>query len=115
MAAESLGYGTVFIALYSNPCRVAEILGLPELVLPIVGLCVGRPAEKPGPRPRQPREVFAASNGYVELRRELVEAVAGLYGAKTAKLYSHVLGEGGYYDSVGRRLYECARARGFRL
>jgi FMN reductase [NAD(P)H] len=115
VVAESLGYGTVFIALYSNPCRVADILNLPELVLPVIGLCVGRPAEKPEPRPRQPMEVFAAFNRYVELREDLIEALAGMYGANTFKLYSHVLGEGGYYDSVSRRLYECARARGFRL
>ncbi len=53
LAAESLGYGITFIAVYSNPCRVAEILGLEEYVVPVVGIALGRPAESPGPRPRQ--------------------------------------------------------------
>ena len=115
LAAESLGYGTVFIALYSNPCRVAEILRLPELVLPIVGLCVGRPAEKPGLKPRHPMEAFAATNSYIGLGDAVVEALASLYGEKTVKLYRHVLGRGGYYESVGRRLLDCLERRGFRL
>ncbi|ABM80862.1 nitroreductase family protein [Hyperthermus butylicus] len=115
LAAESLGYGIVFIALYSNPCRIAEILNLPEQVLPVVGLCVGRPAEKPSPKPRQPREVFAAENRYIALDEEAARKVAYVFGEKTQRIYSYVLSKGGYYEQVTRRLLECARRRGFRI
>lgn len=47
LAAEDLGYGVAFIAIYSNPCKVAEIIGAPEFTLPAVGLVVGKPGENP--------------------------------------------------------------------
>jgi nitroreductase len=113
LAAEELGYGIVFVALYSNPCRIAEILGLPELVVPIVGLAVGKPAEKPRLRPRHPREAFVSENTYVE-GGGLGEKVASTYGERASRLLSYVLSSDGYYERVTQELLNCIKQRGFK-
>jgi len=108
LAAEELGYGVAFIAVYGNPCSVAETLHLPQGVLPVVGLAIGRPAERPGPRPRQPPEAFWGRNRYPNLPpRAMAEAVAGVYGGRAARLYRHVLAAGGYYERVSSVLERC--------
>ena len=53
VALESLGYGTCYIGGLRNDLpAVHEVLGTPEGVWPIFGLCIGRPAESPESRPR---------------------------------------------------------------
>lgn len=55
LAAESVGLGGVFIGGIRNDIvRVAELLGIPGLVLPLFGLCLGWPADRPGIKPRMP-------------------------------------------------------------
>ena len=55
IAFESMGYGICYIGgLRNHIDGVDELLGLPEGVYPLYGLCVGVPAEEPGPRPRLP-------------------------------------------------------------
>jgi len=57
IAFESLGYGVCYIGgLRNHIAEVDELLELPEGVYPLYGLCVGVPAEEPGPRPRLPME-----------------------------------------------------------
>lgn len=111
LAAEEMGYGVVYIALYSNPCVVADALGLPSHVVPVVALALGRPAERPKPRPRQPsRAVYRLGGGYEA--DSLAEELAQHHGSAVLR---HVLGRGGYYEEVGGRLAECLRSRGFEL
>lgn len=46
VAAEALGYGICYIGgLRNNPDLIAEMLGLPPLVMPVFGMTLGRPAE----------------------------------------------------------------------
>lgn len=53
LAFEALGYGTCFIGGLRNRLpEVDRLLEIPEGVLPLFGLCVGRPASNPGQRPR---------------------------------------------------------------
>ncbi|MDF2836031.1 MAG: reductase [Paenibacillus sp.] len=55
VAAESLGYGTVYIGgIRNNPQAATDLLELPPLVYPVFGLCVGVPAQDPDIRPRLP-------------------------------------------------------------
>ena len=114
LAAERLGYGITFIALYSNPCRVAEILGLPSLVVPVVGLTIGIPAESPGLRPRHPLHTIYSENTYSPGPRERGLGVAGTYGGKGRRLFEAVLARGAYYDKVAEALAQCLRRKGFR-
>ncbi len=55
LAAESLGLGICYIGSIRNqPRQVIELLGLPRLTFPLVGMTVGWPATPPKVRPRLP-------------------------------------------------------------
>jgi FMN reductase (NADPH) len=65
VAAESLGLGIVYIGGIRNQIdEVSELLGLPELVWPVFGMCVGYPAAPTGQRPRLPLQTVLHHNGY---------------------------------------------------
>lgn len=64
-AAESAGLGGVFIGgIRNDPEAVVEQLGLPELAVPLVGLCLGWPAEAPPIKPRLPLELVLHQDRY---------------------------------------------------
>ena len=53
LAAESLGLGICYIgSIRNNTQAVIELLGLPRLVFPVVGMTVGWPKVPPAVRPR---------------------------------------------------------------
>jgi FMN reductase (NADPH) len=55
LAAEALGLGICYIGSIRNqPREVIELLGLPRLAFPLVGMTVGWPATPPRLRPRLP-------------------------------------------------------------
>lgn len=112
LVAEQLGYGVTFIAIYADACRVADILGTPRYVLPVVGLTIGKPAEHPEPRPRQPVEALVSTEKYGGIN-DKVEAL--LRDDKIANKYLDVfkltLAPNGYYDEVSRNLWECLKQR----
>ncbi|MGA2784468.1 MAG: NADPH-dependent oxidoreductase [Candidatus Bathyarchaeia archaeon] len=55
LAAESLGLGICYIGgIRDNPREVIDLLALPRLVFPVMGMTVGWPAAKPRVRPRLP-------------------------------------------------------------
>ena len=55
VAAESMGLGTVYLgSLLRGPQRTIELLKLPRMTFPILGLLVGRPLQDPPYRPRLP-------------------------------------------------------------
>ena len=55
LAAESLGLGMCYIgSIRNNTTRVIELLELPRLVFPVVGMTLGWPAAQPLVRPRLP-------------------------------------------------------------
>lgn len=57
LAAESLGLGICYIgAIRNNPQAVIELLALPRLTFPLVGMTVGWPAHTPHIKPRLPLE-----------------------------------------------------------
>lgn len=65
ISAESLGLGGCYIGAIRNQIAdVAEILGLPELVYPVFGLCLGYPAQDPEPKPRLPLPVVLKQERY---------------------------------------------------
>jgi FMN reductase (NADPH) len=55
LAAESMGYGICMIGgVRNHPEKIIEIMGLPEKVFPVTGLCVGIPAKTNPIKPRLP-------------------------------------------------------------
>ncbi len=53
LAAESLGLGICYLgSIRNNTQAVIDLLKLPRLVFPVVGMTVGRPAARPIVRPR---------------------------------------------------------------
>ncbi|WNS41849.1 oxygen-insensitive NADPH nitroreductase [Paenibacillus sp. MMS20-IR301] len=65
VAAESLGLGIVYIGGIRNEiAKAAELLGLPELVYPVFGMCLGYPAAVNGVRPRLPLAAVLHHNRY---------------------------------------------------
>jgi FMN reductase (NADPH) len=67
IAAESLGLGVVYIGgIRNNPAEVSQLLGLPRLVYPVFGMCVGMPDQEPLHRPRLPQEAVYHENRYTD-------------------------------------------------
>ncbi len=65
IAAESLGYGTVYIgSLRNDAAKVSELLGLPNHVVPLFGVAVGIPDQQPGKKPRLPMDAVFHRNTY---------------------------------------------------
>jgi len=65
VAAESLGYGICYIgAIRNDIAKTAALLGLPERVVPLFGMCIGRPDQEPLSRPRLPVEAILHENRY---------------------------------------------------
>ena len=64
-AFESLGYGICYIGgIRSDLPRLDALLQLPEGVYPLFGLCVGKPAQDPSPRPRLPLDAVLMHDRY---------------------------------------------------
>ena len=68
IAAEALGYGTGFIGgVQKDAKRIAQILGCPSFVFPIVGLTLGVIERLPEPRKRLPTAATFHEDAYHEL------------------------------------------------
>jgi len=65
VAAESLGYGICYIGAVRNDiAKTAALLGLPQRVVPLFGMCIGRPDQQPLLRPRLPVRAVLHENRY---------------------------------------------------
>ena len=65
VAAESLGLGTLFFgSLLNDPDQVIQLLDLPELTFPVVGVGLGYPAQNPQLKPRLPLNLKIFTDRY---------------------------------------------------
>jgi FMN reductase (NADPH) len=96
LAAEALGYGTVYIGNIGDQCdAVAALLGLPPRVIPLYGIAMGIPAENPPTRPRLDKELVFHRNKYsAPTEQQLVQAIVHM---------SQQLEEEGYYRKYTKR------------
>ena len=90
IAAESLGYGTVYIgSLRNDAAKVSELLALPNHVVPLFGVAVGIPDQQPGKKPRLPMDAVFHRNTYTNddtMRRLLSQyenETSAYYGERT--------------------------------
>ena len=94
VAAESLGLGTVPIGdVRKNALEIVHELQLPEYVFPMLGLCIGYPAEETGLKPRFPQQaVFFEETYKTDLKDKLAEYDV---------IYAHYLKERPWNNRVG--------------
>lgn len=65
IAFEAMGYGICYVGGLRNDLPAVDaLLGLPDGVYPLYGLCVGRPDQEPAPRPRLPAEAVCMKDRY---------------------------------------------------
>ncbi|WP_392566558.1 oxygen-insensitive NADPH nitroreductase [Utexia brackfieldae] len=89
VAAESLGLGCVYIGGIRNKIdEVTTLLGLPQFVLPLFGLCIGYPAQDPELKPRLPKALVFFENHYQPIDKPLLaqydETMAHYYQARSS-------------------------------
>lgn len=64
-AAESIGLGTMFMGSILNDAeKICDLLGLPELTFPVVGLGIGYPNQEPQLKPRMSNALKVFENQY---------------------------------------------------
>jgi len=67
IAAESEGLGIVYIGgLRNQIANVSELLGLPDKVYPVFGLCIGYPDQNPEVKPRLPLPMVLKQDTYTD-------------------------------------------------
>ncbi|MGM0396436.1 MAG: NADPH-dependent oxidoreductase [Bacillota bacterium] len=65
VAAESMGLGVNYLgSILNDPERICEILELPELTFPVVGLSFGYPNQEPQLKPRMDMKFRLFENSY---------------------------------------------------
>ena len=126
-AAELAGYGTVYLGSILNDVeKMIEILNLPELTFPVVGLGLGMADQKPALKPRMPREAnvfddeYSTFDNYHELLEDYDEEMNQYYDLRSPnyplpKFTDQVVGRLQMKDEKRSALVEIAKAQGFHL
>jgi nitroreductase len=112
VAAESLGWGTVYVgAVRNNPVAIAAELGLPPRAFAVVGLAIGRPDpdEQAGVKPRLPQSAVVHREQYDPAASS--DGVA-VYGARLSDYYDAYGIEHEWTASVARRWKDAAGLNG---
>lgn len=103
VAAESLGFGAVFVgAVRNSPDRLSTLLGLPDAAFPVVGVAVGRPnaANRSQVKPRLPQSVIRSDERYRPADPGDIEAYD-----TTMRTFNESQGRrGGWLDAVVARV-----------
>lgn len=84
--AELAGFGTVYFgSILNNVPKMIELLGLPELTFPMLGLGIGVPNQEPQAKPRMPKEAnifedsYKVFDSYMDLLEEYDEEMGQYY------------------------------------
>lgn len=73
-AAESFGLGTVYLgSILNDPERICEVLELPELTFPVIGLGIGYPNQSPQLKPRMDMKFRVFENKYMPITNYVEE------------------------------------------
>ncbi len=88
LAAESLGMGGVYIGgIRNNPEIVGNLLGLPDEVYPVFGMCLGYPDQEPAVKERLPQSLVHHIDRYAQMDPDKLEAyderISAYYDART--------------------------------
>ena len=90
-AAESLGLGAVYLGSILNDSeKICEILQLPQLTFPVIGLGIGYPNQEPQLKPRMDMKFrvfenqYNAFNNYLEELKDYDEEMQTYYDLRDA-------------------------------
>lgn len=106
-AAESLGLGTVCIGgIRNNPQGMIDLLGLPEYVYPVVGLCIGEPDEQVKQKPRMPKSAVVFNETYnTDLHDTLAEYDETITNYMTERGSDQVHNWSGFISHIYNKVY----------
>lgn len=99
IGAESSGLGGCYIgAIRNRIAEVDELLGLPNLVYPVFGMCLGYPAQDPQRKPRLPLSVVLKQERYddrgdAQLIEFYDQRVSAYYRARTGGVLENTWSE----------------------
>jgi nitroreductase len=118
LAAESLGLGVCYVgSIRNNPREVIQLLGLPRLVFPVVGMTVGIPEQLPRVRPRLPldailhRECYNYDQDQALHEYDGAMAVTGIYDQRQVPVPGKPgeMEEYGWLEHTARRVSRTTR------
>jgi FMN reductase (NADPH) len=118
LAAESLGLGFCYIgAIRNNPHEVIQLLNLPRLTFPLVGMTLGWPVETPMIRPRLPIDAVLHWEQYnpegedIHLQKYDQEMIAtGIYSGRQVSTADPIpIEEYGWTEHSARRVSNVLR------
>ena len=119
LAAESLGLGVCYVgSIRNNPREVIQLLGLPRLVFPVVGMTVGIPEQLPRVRPRLPldailhRECYNYDQDQALHEYDSAMAATGIYDQRQVPVPGKAgeAEEYGWLEHTARRVSQTTRA-----
>ncbi|MBM3128807.1 MAG: NADPH-dependent oxidoreductase [Chloroflexi bacterium] len=119
LAAESLGLGICYVgSIRNSPREVIELLGLPRLVFPVVGMTIGYPERAPTIRPRLPlnailhRERYNADQDRALREYDRTMAATGIYEHRQVPVPGRPgeMEEYGWLEHCARRVSQVTRA-----
>ncbi len=90
-AAELAGFGTVYFgSIWNDMEKMIDILNLPPLTMPVLGLGIGVPNQNPQLKPRMPRQAnvfddtYRIFDDYMELLEDYDEEMSQYYDLRDA-------------------------------
>ncbi len=123
VAAESMGLGaTIMGSILNDSERLIELLQLPELTFPLLGIAVGYPDDNPELKPRLPQAEMHFENTYHLPAPTVLEnydnLVAAYYQARGSNnrqetFSHHIVAELGRNKQIRAELLDNIRAQGF--
>lgn len=116
---ESLDMGAVYIGnILSDPQKMIDILNLPELTFPALGLGFGYPNENPNLRPRIDKKYRIFENEYKTFdsyKKELAEYDEEVKKSSDITFSELVIGRNNITSPLRIQLLDVARKNGFKL
>lgn len=126
-AAEALGLGTVYLgSILNDPERMCQILQLPKLTFPVLGLGLGYPNEEPQLKPRMSMEYRVFENkykvfdNYLETLKDYDEEMYSYYGhrdtnKRTDTFTNQVVTKLKYTSPQRQEILKTVKKMGFKL
>ncbi len=124
--AESLGLGTVFLgSILNDSQKIIDILELPELTFPVLGLAFGYPDQDPQVKPKLERELRIFENTYThfddykETLSDFNEVSRKYYEARGVKeandFFKHIAFSFNHPKELRNKVFEIAKENGYKL